>query len=64
MNYINNSKTINKISISTQILFITLNLYGLNALIKDKAWLNGFKAKTHIYAVCKRVTSDLKAYRD
>ena len=26
---------------------------------KDKDWLNGYKNKTHIYAVYKRSTSDL-----
>ena len=27
---------------------------------KDKDWLNGYKNKTHIYAVYKKPTSDLK----
>ena len=26
-------------------------------------WLNGYKNKTHIYAVYKKPTSDLKTYR-
>ena len=30
---------------------------------KDTDWLNGYKKKTHIYAVYKKPTSDLKAYR-
>ena len=25
-------------------------------------WLNGHKNKTHIYAVCKKLTSDLKTH--
>ena len=27
---------------------------------KDTDWLNGYKNKTHIYAVYKKLTSDLK----
>ena len=30
---------------------------------KDTDWLNGYKNKTHIYAVYKKPTSDLKKYR-
>ena len=30
---------------------------------KDIDWLNGYKNKTHIYAVYKKPTSDLKKYR-
>ena len=30
---------------------ITLNVNGLKAHPKDKDWLNGYKNKTHIYAV-------------
>ena len=30
---------------------------------KDTAWLNGYKNKTHIYAVYKKPTSDLNTYR-
>ena len=30
---------------------------------RDTDWLNGYKNKTHIYAVYKKPTSDLKAYR-
>ena len=30
---------------------------------KDTDWLNGHKNKTHIYAVFKKPTSDLKTYR-
>ena len=31
---------------------------------KDTDWLNGYKYKTHIYAVYKKLTSDLKTYID
>ena len=31
---------------------------------KDRDWLNGFKNKTRIYAVCKRPTSDLGTHTD
>ena len=30
---------------------------------KDTDWLNGYKNKTHIYAVYKKPTSDLKTLR-
>ena len=30
---------------------------------KDTDWLNGYKKKTHIYAVYKKPTSDLKTHR-
>ena len=30
---------------------------------KDTDWLNGYQNKTHIYAVYKKPTSDLKTYR-
>ena len=30
---------------------------------KDTDWLNGYKNKTHIYAVYKKLTSDLKTHR-
>ena len=44
--------------IGTYILTITLNVNGLNAP-RDTSSLNGYKNKTHIYAVYKRPTSDL-----
>ena len=31
---------------------------------KDTDWLNGYKNKTHIYAIYKKPTSDLKTYID
>ena len=30
---------------------------------KDTDWLNGYKNKTHIHAVYKKPTSDLKTYK-
>ena len=31
---------------------------------QDTDWLNGYKNKTHIYAIYKKSTSDLKTYKD
>ena len=31
---------------------------------KHTDWLNGYKNKTHIYAVYKKPTSDLKKHKD
>ena len=45
----------------TYISIITLNVNGLNAPTKR---LNGYKNKSHIYAVYKKPTSDLKIYID
>ena len=50
--------------IRTYISIITLNVNGLNAPPKDTDWLNGYKNKTHIYAVYKRATSDLETHTD
>ena len=50
-------------AIGTYISIITLNVNGLNAPIK-KHWVNGYKNKTHIYAVYKRPTSDLGTHTD
>ena len=30
--------------------------------LKDTDWLNGYKSKTHIYAVYRKSTSDLKTH--
>ena len=38
---------------------ITLNTNGLNAPTKDTDWLNGYKDKTPMYAVYKRLASNL-----
>ena len=50
-------------AIGTYVSIITLNVSGLNAQAKDRDWLNGYKNKTHIYAVYKKLTSDLKTHR-
>ena len=53
--YKNKPITIKKMVIGTYITVTTLNVNGL----KDTGSLNGYKNKTHIYAVYKRPTSDL-----
>ena len=50
--------------IETYISIITLNMNGLNVQPKDTGSLNGYKNKTHIYAVYKRPTSDLGKHTD
>ena len=50
--------------IGTYISIITLNVSGLNSPTKDIDWLNGYKNKTQIYAVYKRLTSDLGTHTD
>ena len=50
--------------IGTYILIITLNMNGLNAPTKDTGFLNGYKNKTHLYAVYKRPNSDLGTHTD
>ena len=52
-------KAVNKMAVRTYISLITLNVNGLNAATKNIDWLNGFKSKTHMYAVFKRHTSVL-----
>ena len=52
----NKPKVINKMAIRTYISIITLNVNGLNAPTKDIDWLNGYKNKTHIFAILKRST--------
>ena len=50
-------------AIGTYISIITLNVNGLKMLQpKDTDWLNGYKNKTHIYAVYKKPTLDLKTH--
>ena len=51
-------------AIGTYVSIITLNVNGLNAPTKDTDWLKGYKNKTHIYAVYKKPTSDLKTHID
>ena len=62
--YNNKPQTIKKMVLGTYILKITLNINVLNAPTKDVDWLNGYKNKTHIYAVYKRPTSDLGTHTD
>ena len=57
----NKPQTIKKMVTGTYISIITLNVNGLNAPTKR---LNGYKNKSHIYAVYKKPTSDLKIYID
>ena len=47
-------------AIGTYISIINLNVNGLNAPTKRHNWLNGYKNNTHIYAVYKKPTSDIK----
>ena len=49
--------------IGTYISIINLNVSVLNTP-KDTDWLNGYKNKTHTYAVYKRSTSDLETHID
>ena len=51
-------------AIGTYISIITLHVNGLNASTRDTDWLNGYKNKTQIYAVYKKLTSDLKTHKD
>ena len=50
--------------VGTYISIIALNVNGLNAPTKSQDWLNGYKNKTHICAVYKKLTSDLKTHMD
>ena len=59
----NKPQTVKKMAIGTYLSIITLNVNGLNEP-KDTDWLNGYKNKTHIYAIYKKPTSDLKTHID
>ena len=48
----------------TYVSIITLNVNGLNAISKRHSWLDGYKNKTHIYAVYKKPILDLKTHID
>ena len=50
--------------VGTYISIITLNVNGLNAPTKRHRLVNVYKNKTHIYAVYKKPTSDLKTHID
>ena len=52
-----------KMALGTYISIITLNVNGLNAPTKRHR-VAGNKNKPHIYAVCKKLTSDLKTHVD
>ena len=62
--YKNKPKTIKKMVIGKYISIITLIVNALNFQPKDTGLLNGYKNKTHIYAVYKRPTSDLGTHTD
>ena len=51
-------------AIETYISIITLNVNGLNVPTKRHRLANGYKNKTHIYVVYKKLTSDLKTHID
>ena len=51
-------------TIGAYISIITLNINGLNLQSKGIDWSNGYNSKTHIYAVYKKPTSDLKTRID
>ena len=57
-------KTIKEMAMGSYSSIITLNVNGLNAPTKGQNWLNGYKNKTHVYAVCKKPTSDVKTHID
>ena len=50
--------------IGTYISIITLYVNALNTPPKGIDWQNGYKNKTHIYAVYKRPTSDQGTHTD
>ena len=60
----NQPQTVKKMAIGTYISIITLNVNGLNAPTKRYRWRNGYKNKTHIQAVYKKPTSDLRTHTD
>ena len=51
-------------TIGTYISIITLNVNRLNDPPKRPRLTEGYKKKTHIYAVYKKPTSDLKTHID
>ena len=58
MNY-KNTKTIDKMTVSTYQSIITLNVTGVSVLKTE--WR--YKNNTQIYAIYKKLTLDLKTYR-
>ena len=51
-------------TIGTHILIITLNVNGLNAPTKRHRLAKWIQNKTHIYAVYKKPTSEVKIHID
>ena len=60
----NQPQTVKITTIGIYISIITLNVNGVNAPSKDTDWMNGYKNKTHMYAVYKKPTSDPKTHLD
>ena len=58
------TQTIKKMAIETYISIITVNVNGLNAQTRRHRLAEWIQNKTHIYAVYKKPTSDLKTHRD
>lgn len=53
----NNHKTSNKMAIDTSLSIITVNVNGLNTLIKTHRVSEWVENKTHLYAIYKRIIS-------
>ena len=62
--YKNQSPKIKKMAIRMCISNITLSVNGLNSPTKSHRLDEWYKNKTHIYAVYKKPTSDLKTHID
>ena len=60
----NQPQTIKKMRIGTYISIITLNVNGLNAPTKRHRLAEWIQYKTHLYAVYKKPTLDLKTHVD
>ena len=61
----NQPQTIKRMSVGTYISIITLHINRINALTERHRLADGWmQTKTHIYNVCKKPNSDLKAYID
>ena len=60
----NQPQTIQKMAIGRYISIITLNVNGLNAPTKRHRLAEWIQNKTHIYAVYKKRTSDLRTHTD
>ena len=60
----NQPQTVTQMGIGTYISIITLNVNGLNAPTKRHRLAEWIQNKTHIYAVYKKLTSDLKTHID